>query len=281
MNTNGERRKNGVISGVVSFVLAKKMLILVIMVIFVITGIIFGLARANNRNRQAYEDARNWDALIYRNAQQQNLIETLQDQLAQQNITGEAAIITRDAEIQDLQAYIDELRGVMPEGINTATLQASVRQVASLVSLEHTYTRIYIEDADNRLPDWLRGRLLIFQYSGRIQAGIDFDRVVILADRYRIEVRVPEAHIISHEQPAGSVVTIRDDSGWFTPTGGHQESMDLMDRLQREALTYFLAEELLQKAQKNAMYSIRSIIYSTIKGSGRDPADFTINIRPV
>lgn len=264
MNTNDTHIKPSAIKTGVTFAIVAAIAMVIIILILIFTH----RRELHIAREEQYERD-------YRIAQQQRLIDDMQNEIILLNSSNEMTVREMTTEIYDLQETIDELVSGLPTGITTETMQATIRQVAELTTLVHEYTDVTIQDESN----FWTNRLLIVRYSGRIRAGIDFERVDIAVDDYRIYVRVPPAQIFSHELPFDTIEVVRDETGIFTPSNTIPDFVQLMADLQRDKQVELINSGLLIDARYNAQETIRQLIYAMIIAQRNNPADFALVFR--
>ena len=247
-----------------------KIIISMAVIIFIFISVILIVNSNHNRYINTLLDEQN--ERDYRIAQQQLLVDRMQDEIILLNANNEAIVNEMSTEIYGLHETIDELVAGLPPGITTETVQSTIRQAAELTTLIHEYTDVTIQDEAN----FFTNRLLIIRYSGIIRAGIDFDDIIINVVDYIIYIDVPQARMFSHEMPFDAMDVVRDETGLFTPSNTIPDFVNLMAELQRDKEIDMLENSLLDSARENAQDTIRQLIYTMILAQRGNPADYTI-----
>ena len=266
MNTNGEH--TGLSKNMITVVVAVSIIVTIVLSVIIFTLII-------TQRRHVYALLEEQNERDIRIANQQRMMNNMQEQMDNLYADYSAIIDNMAAEIDGLQYTIEELTVALPLGVTTETVLSTVQQAAELTTLIHDYTDIMIMDEGN----FFTRRLLIIRYTGRVRAGIDFAGVDVDVRGQTIYITMPAARVFSHELPFETIEVVRDETGIFTPSNTIPDFVDMMAELQRSREIDLINAGILDDARDNSQDTIRQMINAMILAQRGTPADYTIVFR--
>lgn len=158
--------------------------------------------------------------------------------------------------------------------ITSDLIQNRIEEISQLASLEYHYTRV--GKYENRIDfyGWqvpMTMKRFIISYDGTIWAGVDLSRAKIkLKDDGSVEVSLPKAQILAHEQDLDSIQIFDETKNMFNPiqiTDYIEFSKEQKQGAQEEAV----AKGLLTKAQKRAQDVVTQWLTDLLNSTGASP----------
>lgn len=157
---------------------------------------------------------------------------------------------------------------VATEEINLDLIQAQIKDIGELATIEYLYTDAgKFEDPkkifDKNVP--FTTKSFIAKWDGVIKAGIDIEKIIVeINDAEKtITVHMPKAKILSHEVDADSVETLDQKDGLFNPV--EVEDVRKFDAESKKAMEERAIENgVLEKAFNNAKDIIEKLVNNDV-----------------
>ncbi|WP_295582079.1 DUF4230 domain-containing protein [uncultured Oscillibacter sp.] len=149
-----------------------------------------------------------------------------------------------------------------PPELSAVVLEGRLAEISELAAVTYSYTNMAQFENSNdfygmTLP--FTTKRFILTYDGTIKAGIDLNRVEIVVEGNRVQVRLPEARILSHEIAEDSVEIFDEKTSIFNPFT--VEDFTSFQAAQKQVMEEkALARGLLEQAGEKAEGSVRLLL---------------------
>lgn len=164
-------------------------------------------------------------------------------------------------------------KGEEPE-ITEDLISSRIEEISQLVSVEYHYTKVGKYEDRIDFYGWqvpLTMKRFIISYDGTIWAGVDLQRAAVkIDDDGSVEVTLPEAEILAHEQDLDSITVFDETKNIFNPvqiTDYIEFSKDQKQGAEEEAI----GKGLLEEAQRRAEETVTEWLATILNTAGATP----------
>ena len=149
--------------------------------------------------------------------------------------------------------------------ISSHLLMEYLRNVQDLVTVEYHYMRSNTYENSRELGGWsipFTSKKFSVVFCGVIKSGVDMSRIRVEVndEEKRIDITLPEAHIVSHEIPEDNIVVVGESSSIFNPLT--IDNYNAFTREQKAAVEQEAVDEkgILDDARDKAAEAVEALL---------------------
>ena len=189
------------------------------------------------------------------------------------HIIGIAVIVAALCFAGGMAAGVRSQQGEEPK-ITEDLISSRIEEISQLASVEYHYTKVGKYEDRIDFYGWqvpLTMKRFIISYDGTIWAGVHLQRAAVkIDDDGSVEVTLPEAEILAHEQDLDSITVFDETKNLFNPvqiTDYIEFSKDQKQSAEEEAI----GKGLLVEAQRRAEETVTEWLATILNTTGATP----------